>query len=181
MVLRPPRPSDIPELRRVLRRNAEHLRPWLPRPRPGEDPTSLMAISNTVLADRRGWRTGGHYVLMMMAKGNGAPAPIFGRITLFGVTRGAYQSAQLGYWIDAGEQRKGLAREAVRAVVDFAFGALALHRVQANVMPRNLPSRRLIESLGFRLEGLAERLIETSGVWEDHLVFALTADEWRRV
>jgi ribosomal-protein-alanine N-acetyltransferase len=127
--------------------------------------------------ERRQWRSGAVYVFVMM-RGE-RDSPILGRITLFNLARGAQQSAHIGYWVDRDEQKKGLAREAVRAVLGFAFGPLGLHRVQASIMPRNAASRHVVEAMGMRLEGLAERMIENAGVWEDHLIFAMTAEEWQ--
>ena len=63
--------------------------------------------------------------------------------------------------------------------MSFAFDTLALHRVQAAVMPRNGPSRRILEKRHFREEGYAARYLRIAGRWEDHLLYALTAEEWR--
>jgi ribosomal-protein-alanine N-acetyltransferase len=46
-------------------------------------------------------------------------------------------------------------------------------------MPRNQRSIRVIEKIGMRYEGLSERYLLINGVWEDHLLYALTAEEWR--
>jgi ribosomal-protein-alanine N-acetyltransferase len=177
LVLRPPRTRDVAELRRALRKNAEHLRPWMPKPRPGTDPTSITTLSKNVVSERKQWRQGQSFVFVVTK--NERNAPILGRITIFNVARGALQSAHIGYWIDAEEQKRGFAREAVEAALGFAFGPLGLHRVQASIMPRNVASRRVVEAMGMRLEGLAERMIENAGVWEDHLIFAVTVEEWR--
>ena len=67
--------------------------------------------------------------------------------------------------------------EGIQAVLDFAFGPAGLHRVQAAIMPRNPRSLRVIEKLGFRREGYAERYLQIAGKWEDHVVFARTREE----
>ena len=105
--------------------------------------------------------------------------PIVGRMSLGGILRGVFQNAYLGYWIDAEHQGHGLMTEAVQAGVDFAFREGGLHRVQAAVMPRNVASVRVLEKVGFRREGYAERYLCIAGVWEDHLIFARTSDERR--
>jgi len=94
------------------------------------------------------------------------------------VLRGAFQNAYLGYWIDGERQGRGLTTEAVVAATSFAFEAAGLHRVQAAVMPRNLASQRVLEKAGYRREGVAERYLCIAGRWEDHQIFALTAEEW---
>ena len=92
--------------------------------------------------------------------------------------RGAFLNAYLGYWIDAEHEGRGLMTESVTAAVDFVFTVVGLHRVQAAVMPRNLGSARVLEKVGFRREGYAERYLAIAGTWEDHLIFGLTAEEW---
>ena len=60
----------------------------------------------------------------------------------------------------------------------FAFEDLRLHRLQIAIIPRNHPSRRVVEKVGIRLEGTAERYLEINGNWEDHLRYAITTEEW---
>jgi ribosomal-protein-alanine N-acetyltransferase len=176
LVLRPPRTTDVPELRRVLRANAEHLRPWSVAPTPGEDPASLTSVSGAVLRNRRDWKRAQAFVLMMTPRDR--EDRIIGRIALGGVLLGAFQNAYLGYWIDAEEQGRGLMTEAVRATTTFALRTARLHRVQAAVMPRNARSQRVLEKVGYRREGTAQRYLCIAGAWEDHVLFALTAEEW---
>lgn len=175
LVLRAPRAAEVGEVRRVLRQNQVHLRPWNPAPRPGEDPTSITEVSKTVLRQRREWKAGRAFTFMMALRE--APTHFIGKIALSGVMRGAMFGAYLGYWIDAEEQSKGLCTEAIAAVVDFAFGAAELHRLQAAIMPRNERSLRVIAKLGFRREGFAERYLQIAGKWEDHILFAKTREE----
>ena len=67
--------------------------------------------------------------------------------------------------------------EAVRGALQFAFSDLALHRVEAACLPNNLPSRRLLERVGFQQEGLARAYLRINGAWEDHLLFAALASD----
>lgn len=176
LVLRLPRTVDVPALREALRKNVVHLRPWSIAPAPGEDPASLSSVSRTVLRNRREWKTGEAYVFVVSPVDD--ERRIVGRVAFGGVQRGAFQNAHVGYWIDAELQRRGLATEALRAAVDFAFRSAGLHRVQAAVMPRNLASTRVVEKAGFRREGVAERYLCINGVWESHTLFAVTREEW---
>jgi ribosomal-protein-alanine N-acetyltransferase len=105
------------------------------------------------------------------------PSRFIGKIALNGVMRGAMHGAYLGYWMDVDHQNGGLCTEGIRAVMDFAFGPAALHRLQAAIMPRNARSLRVIEKLGFRKEGYAERYLQIAGRWEDHILFARTSEE----
>jgi ribosomal-protein-alanine N-acetyltransferase len=45
-------------------------------------------------------------------------------------------------------------------------------------MPRNVASLRVMEKLGVRREGLAPRYLRIAGAWEDHVIFAITAEDW---
>ena len=177
LVLRPARPSDIPEIRHLLRANADHLRPWSPLGAPGEDPTSLTSISNAVTRQRRDWKRGDAFVLFVSKRERGEP--IVGRVQLTGIMRGVFQNAHLGYWIDGAHQRRGFTTEAVAATLAFVFTEARLHRVQVAIMPRNVASLRVVEKLGFRREGYAERYLCIAGAWEDHVLFAMTEEEWR--
>jgi ribosomal-protein-alanine N-acetyltransferase len=69
--------------------------------------------------------------------------------------------------------------EAVRAATTFAFRTVGLHRLQAAVMPRNGGSQRVLEKVGYRREGTALRYLCIAGEWEDHVIFAVTSEEWR--
>ncbi len=176
LVLRPPRASDVGELRRALRANADHLRPWEPAAAPGEDPSSLTVLASRVARQRRDWRRGESFALLLTTRARGEP--IVGRITLGGVLRGAFQNAYLGYWIDHEHQGQGLMTEAVGGALRFAFEEAGLHRVQAAIMPHNARSLRVVEKAGLRREGFAERYLRIAGRWEDHAIFAITAEEW---
>ena len=177
LVLRAPRTADVPEMRRALRQNAAHLRPWSVAPVPGEDAASLTSVSRAVLRHRREWKQGQAYVLLITPRDD--ERSIIGRIALGGVLRGAFQNGYLGYWIDAEHQGRGLMTEAVRAATVFALSSAALHRVQAAVMPRNTASQRVLEKAGYRREGLAARYLCIAGTWEDHLIFATTTEDWQ--
>jgi ribosomal-protein-alanine N-acetyltransferase len=100
-----------------------------------------------------------------------------GQVTLDNIVRGALRSGHLGYWIDAAVAGRGVASLAVALVCDHAFGPVGLHRVQADIRPENRPSRRLVERLGFRQEGLFRRYLDIDGDWRDHLGYALLATD----
>lgn len=103
---------------------------------------------------------------------------LVGRIQLSGISRAPFENAYLGYFVSERHNGRGYATEAVRQAVDAAFGELKLHRVQAAVMPRNVASVRVLEKAGFREEGFARRYLQIAGVWEDHKLYAVTAEEW---
>lgn len=102
-----------------------------------------------------------------------------GEVSLGSVQRGPFQSAFVGYWIDQDHAGLGLVPEAVSVVLRFAFEDLALHRVEAAIVPRNDRSLRVAAKLGLRREGMSPRFLQIQGVWEDHARFAITAEEWQ--
>lgn len=107
-----------------------------------------------------------------------ADAVVVGTCTLYQLDAQC-RLAQLGYALRAAEWGRGYAAEAVTALLDWGFDALELNRVEADVDPRNAPSLRAMERLGFTREGhLRERWI-VGGEVCDSLIFGLLAREWR--
>lgn len=175
VTLRPLTVSDFDAWREVRRRSRDWLVPWEPRPLPGEP---------DVTADRRMFaaRCGFRDRERQMGSGYGFGVFVAGRfageMNLSSVQRGPYQNAYVGYWIDQAMAGNGYTPEALVVLCRFAFEDLALHRLQASIIPRNKASRRVAEKLGLRDEGIAKRYLEINGVWEDHVRYAITSEEW---
>lgn len=87
--------------------------------------------------------------------------------------------ASIGYMIDPARHRQGIATEAVSAMLDFCFGALGLHRLQAFIHPDNSASIALAEKLGFRREGLLRDNLRVGDLWRDDLVYGLLSSDRR--
>ena len=105
---------------------------------------------------------------------DGAPV---GRVNLNNLIRGAFCSADLGYWVDQAHNGRGVATAAVGAVVQLAFTELGLHRVQAGTLLHNRGSQRVLERNGFTHIGMAPRYLQIAGRWQDHLLFQRLADD----
>jgi ribosomal-protein-alanine N-acetyltransferase len=101
-----------------------------------------------------------------------------GEVNVNAVQRGPFQNAYVGYWVDEDCAGQGLVPESVVMVARHAFEDLALHRLQVAIIPRNVASRRVMEKLQLREEGVAVRYLEINGTWEDHVRYAITAEEW---
>ncbi len=101
-----------------------------------------------------------------------------GEINMNSVHRGPFQSAYVGYWIDQSRAGHGYMSESCAVLFRFAFEELGLHRLQISIIPRNANSRRVMEKLDVREEGIAQRYLEINGQWEDHVRYAVTAEEW---
>ena len=105
---------------------------------------------------------------------------VVGFFNLEEIVRGVFQSGYASWRTNVESSRQGYAVEGVTALLDLAFSShagLGLHRVQANVIPENLPSIRLAERVGFLKEGLALRYLKITGKWQDHVMFAKLAEE----
>lgn len=90
-----------------------------------------------------------------------------------------HRRAALGYALARAAWGQGLAREAVRAVVEHGFTALDLHRIGADVDPRNTASLRLLQRLGFAHEGVQRECYFVADEWQDAVMFGLLRREWR--
>ncbi len=173
--LRPLAPEDFSEWQAVRLRSHAWLTPWEPRRPPGSPDVirSRSAFAARCKARDRERQLGAGYGFGIFVGGR-----LRGEINLNGIQRGPFQNAYVGYWIDAAHAGNGYVPEALVVLARFAFDDLNLHRLQVAIVPRNRPSRRVVEKLGLRCEGTAERYLEINGVWEDHLRFAITAEEW---
>jgi [ribosomal protein S5]-alanine N-acetyltransferase len=96
-----------------------------------------------------------------------------GRISINGVTRGAFQSAALGYWVSQSQNGRGLATAAVAEAVGVAFKQLGLHRLQAETLLHNTGSQRVLARNGFQPFAIAPAYLKIAGRWQDHIMFHL--------
>lgn len=177
IVLRPLRANDFSAWREVRQRNVEWLTKWEPQRVPGQPDTTRDRDAFLVRcsARERERQLGTGYGFGIFVDGVFA-----GEINLNAVQRGPFQSAYVGYWIDERHAGRGYVPEAVVALARFVFEDLHLHRLQIAIIPRNAASRRVVEKLGLREEGIALRYLEINGTWEDHVRYALTREEWEQ-
>lgn len=167
--------ADFPAWSDVRTTSAEWLTKWEPlRSRNAPDPTTDRdAFAVRCSARQRERQLGVGFGFGIFVEG-----AFVGEINLSSLQRGAFQSAYIGYWIDQRAAGNGYIPEALVVVARFAFEQLYLHRLQVSIIPRNSASRRVVEKLGLRNEGIAERYLEINGVWEDHIRYAITVEEW---
>jgi len=102
---------------------------------------------------------------------------LVGGITIGNIRYGVSQSGQIGYWIGEAYSGKGYMPEALRLVADYAFDTLRLHRIEAACIPDNKRSMRVLEKAGFQREGLLRSYLRINGIWHDHYLYALIADD----
>lgn len=112
-----------------------------------------------------------HFGFVVVIRGTGELA---GAINLTNVVYGAFRSGYLGYFAFAGHERHGYMRQGLSLVVQHAFSALRLHRVEANIQPGNLASLALVRACGFSKEGYSSAYLKIGSRWRDH-------ERWARV
>jgi len=175
-MLRPLTASDFAAWREVRTRNEQWLVPWEPlRSTSLPDPTRDRSAFEARCSARDRERGADHAYPF----GVFVDQQLAGEININNVTRGALQGATIGYWIDQARAGNSYISEAVVVAAKFAFEELQLHRLEICIVPRNTNSRRVVEKLGLRNEGIAERYLEINGTWEDHVRYAITAEEWK--
>lgn len=105
---------------------------------------------------------------------------LVGVINVSQIYRGNFRSAYLGYYVFAPFARKGYMTSALAQVLRTAFRKMRLHRLEANIQPGNVASKKLAKRLGFRREGYSERYLKVDGEWRDHERWAITVEDWRK-
>lgn len=101
---------------------------------------------------------------------------IIGSVGFNNIVRGCFLSCFIGCKLDKDEINKGYITEALRKGIGIMFTEFGLHRVEANIMPKNARSLRVVEKLGFYNEGLAYKYLKINGKWEDHIHMVLLND-----
>ena len=164
LVVRTVRAGDAPALLAYAVRNRHHLERWEPARPP--DFETLAYWERFVASTERDQKAGerARFVAEYARDGDFAAS-----INLHGIEYGIVSAAILGYSVGAAYEGRGIAREAVGAVVTYAFDVLGLHRIEANYQPRN-------ERSGIVVEGYSRDYLYLDGAWRDHIRAALTRE-----
>ena len=165
--LRPPQHGDYRAWSALRRDSAVFLQPW--EPTWAEDHLSRKSFTNRVYWAQRSISGGTAVPLFLIRRGDDM---LLGAITLDNIRRGPAQAGTTGYWIGAPFARAGYMREAIAAVVHYAFATLDLSRIEAGCLPENTPSRRLLENCGYKYEGVAQSYLQIAGRWRNHVLYA---------
>ncbi len=168
--LRLPRLGDHKPWAELRGGSRAFLTPWEPT-WPADDLTRA-AFRQRLAAYARELELGEAFPFFVFRKSDDA---IVGGVRLFNIRRGVAQTGVVGYWAGEAHAGQGYTTEAVRAVIDFAFGPLGLHRLEAACMPHNARSAGLLTRCGFSEEGYARAYLKINGEWRDHRLFGLIA------
>lgn len=175
--LRPLKVRDATAWTEVRIRNEPWLSPWEGRPESQPSATWTERHSGAVFAAmlrsaRKEARAGRSLPLAVTYDGR-----LAGQVTASNVIRGAFDNASVGYWVDSAVAGRGVLPTALAMLVDHCFDTVGLHRIEANVRPENVASRRVVDKLGFREEALHLHYLFIDGGWRDHLSFAVTRED----
>ena len=165
--LRPPVHSDFRSWTHLRAQSRDYLTPW--EPSWAEDHLSRKAFTNRVYWAQRSVTGGTALPLFLIRRED---EQLIGAITLDNIRRGPAQSGTLGYWTGEPYARQGYMREAIVALVHHAFTRLDLSRIEAACLPENKASRGLLETSGFKYEGVAQSYLQIDGRWRTHVLYA---------
>ena len=116
--------------------------------------------------------------LMQWGIADAATDAVIGTCTLTHLSV-THERAEIGFALRQTRWRQGLGSEAVSAAIDFAFREMGLHRIEADVDPRNERSLRLLDRLGFRREGHLRERYYMNGERQDAVMMAVLNEEWK--
>jgi [ribosomal protein S5]-alanine N-acetyltransferase len=164
-------PEDAGALAELLRDNREFLAPWDPV---RSEEYFTAAGQRAVIADALERHADGTTLPLVILDEAGQLA---GRITLNNIVRGPLLSCSVGYWVGATENGRGLATTALQETIAAAFTKLGLHRIQAETLPHNVASQRVLAKNGFVRIGMAPRYLKIAGQWQDFILYQLINDD----
>jgi ribosomal-protein-alanine N-acetyltransferase len=167
MYLRPPVHSDWKTWATLRHKSADFLSKW--EPVRASDHLTRKGFTNRVYWSNRSMANGSALPLFMFRR---TDDQIVGAITLDHIRRGPAQAGTLGYWVGESFARQGYMREAIQAVVHYAFAVLDLSRLEAACLPENVASRGVLEKCGFKYEGVAQSYLQIAGRWRTHVLYA---------
>lgn len=172
--------ADAPALARAYQRNLEHLAPWEPKRTDRFFTSGHQADIIRVKLAQHALGTEVPWVLVQEEDDGGSTARtdrpggrVVGAVTLTGIVRGPFLSANLGYWVDHELTGQGIGTAAVLHAVSYARTGLGLHRIQAATLLHNTASRRILQRAAFREIGVAPEYLKIAGQWQDHLLHQL--------
>ncbi|ERT10797.1 ribosomal protein S5-alanine N-acetyltransferase [Photorhabdus temperata] len=173
MVVRLVYERDAYRLAEYYSENHEFLKPWEPtRDNSHCQPSGWTNRLNLITEMQR--QSAAFHFLLLDPNEN----EIIGVANFSNILRGAFHACYLGYSLGEKWQGKGLMYEALQPAIRYMQRQQGMHRIMANYMPDNHRSGKLLERLGFEREGYAKKYLMINGIWQDHVLTALTDEKW---
>jgi ribosomal-protein-alanine N-acetyltransferase len=174
LVLRAPVHSDYRAWVALRSSSREFLTPW--EPTWARDHLTRKAFTTRV-----------HWAQRLINEGTGMPLflsrhsdnALIGAITLSNIRRGPVQAGTMGYWVGVQHTRQGYMREALSAMVNYAFSSLDISRIESACLPENKASRGVLEKCGYKYEGVAQAYLQINGRWRTHVLYAALRNDRR--
>ncbi|TPW31509.1 GNAT family N-acetyltransferase [Martelella alba] len=173
--LRLPRVSDFAEWSALRTRGRAFLQPW--EPLWNVQDMTEPAFRQRVHRVNRDFDANTSIQLFIFLK---ETETLAGGITIGLIQRGVAQKCTLGYWMGEEFAGQGHMFAALSLVIPYIFNEMRLHRIEAACIPTNERSARLLQKAGFNQEGLLREYLRINGVWRDHHLYALLADDWNK-
>jgi ribosomal-protein-serine acetyltransferase len=159
---------DVAELYALISANREHLAPWMP----WAARQSLADTRAFVRTTRRQFAENNGFQMAIVRDGSIAGVVGFHAISW------PNRATTIGYWLAEDAQGRGTMTDAVRALVDHAFTAWGLNRVEIRAAVENVRSRAIPQRLGFREEGTIRQAERVGERFVDHVVYGMLATDW---
>lgn len=168
--VRPLQVSDAPSMLAAVRASLPTLMRWMPW---CKDDYGLQDALAWIDFSQTAWRERSEFPLGIIDCQSGQ---VVGGTGINQINP-AHRIGNIGYWVSSVHHRRGIARFAVREVAKLGFGDLGLHRLEIVVLPENVASQRVAESVGARRECIARRRLFMQGRSHDAIVYSLTPED----
>lgn len=180
-VMRFPLPSEAAAALDYFTRNCDHLARTMPAF--AHDFFTLPYWERRLAANVAEFEAGSscRMFILPLDPGSGGPGRVIGTVSFTQISRGVHQACMLGYGIDRDWQGRGLMTECLAGAIKYAFSSdgLNIHKIDANYMPWNAASGRVLDKLGFEQGGIAREELFLDGRWQDHVRMRLANPGWR--
>jgi [ribosomal protein S5]-alanine N-acetyltransferase len=157
-VIRRATAADAEAVAAIRIANREHFQRWELN---SDDPERWYTVEGV-----RAWLTDGRERFVILDAGD-----VAGLVSITGIQRDAFESGMVSYFVDAARSGRGLATAAVEAAAEFAFGELALNRLEAGTATANIASQRVLEKARFTKVGVLRGHLRIGGEWVDHFLW----------
>lgn len=157
-------PEDSEDMLEYYIRNKEHLQPFEPA---REDSFYTLEVQRRILIENYKQYLNGTTISFGIYLND----KLIGKAQLSNIVMGIFRSAFIGYSVDKDYQGRGYMKEALGLILDYAFGEMELHRIEASTLVDNIKSQRVLLGCGFKELGVNKEYLFINGAWRDHKTF----------
>jgi len=172
LIVRTPQHTDVAAFKAFEKRNKEHFAQFTPSYELSDK--KFQELITLWVTDSQQGKAIRFFIFDKHDKTN-----IIGSCNFTNIIRGPFQACYLGYKMDFAYCGQGLMTQALQGAIDYMFNQLNMHRIMANYIPENHRSAKLLQRLGFTIEGTAKEYLYINHSWEDHVLTALINPTWQ--